>query len=143
MHCIVYQTVSRIGISQKTVFRTVSLVLDKIGKSPAEISVHFIGDRRMRTLNKRYRSIDRTTDVLSFPTNEGNDHMLGNDWGDIFISIPQIQRQAKQFGVSYKEELARMLVHGVLHLFGYDHVTEKDAKKMFAIQETCVKKIMV
>jgi probable rRNA maturation factor len=66
------------------------------------------------------------------------------DWGDIFICIPQIRRQAKEYGVLYKEELYRMTVHGVLHLLGYDHGQKKDEKEMFSLQDkfvrVCVKK---
>jgi probable rRNA maturation factor len=113
------------------------------------LSIHCIGDRRMRTLNRRYRGIDRTTDVLSFAIQEGEEFFVGTqddsvlELGDIFISIPQISRQAKRFGISEKEEFTRMLVHGVLHVLGYDHVHPKDAQKMFFLQEKILTDIMV
>lgn len=138
MSCTVYSHIARAGVSQKAIVQMVSSVLDGIKQPEASVSVHLIGDARMKTLNKRHRGKDATTDVLSFPTHEGNEPFLGEDWGDIFISVPQIKRQAKQFGVSYREEFCRMLVHGTLHLFGYDHIEERDAKKMFGLQERFV-----
>ncbi len=66
------------------------------------------------------------------------------DWGDIFICVPQIKRQAKEYGVTYTEELIRMTVHGVLHLLGFDHEKEEDANIMFSLQDrlvlACMKK---
>lgn len=138
MACNVYQHVVRVGISQKAINQMVSSVLLGIKHSDASMSVHLIGDTRMRTLNRRFRGKDKTTDVLSFSTNEGAEPFLGEDWGDVFVSIPQIRRQAKQFSVPFREEFYRMLVHGTLHLFGYDHEQDEEAKKMFRLQEKFV-----
>ncbi len=76
----------------------------------------------MRTLNRRYLGKDRTTDVLSFPLREGNfprvqHHVLG----DIVISLPAAARQARDAGETLRDEIDRLLVHGFLHLLGYDH----------------------
>jgi probable rRNA maturation factor len=104
-----------------------------------DVSVHLIGDTRMKRLNTIHRGKEKTTDVLSFSTLEGAP--LPGEYtevGDIFISVPQIIRQSKKYKVSIKEEMTRMLVHGVLHLVGYDHVEQKDAKRMFGIQEEMV-----
>ena len=81
-----------------------------------------MGDTAMRTLNRRYRGKDRTTDVLSFPLREGRfsgiqPHVLG----DIVLSLPTASRQAKAAGEKYHVEIRRLLVHGYLHLLGYDH----------------------
>ncbi len=88
----------------------------------AEVSVLLIGDGAMRTLNRRYRGKDRTTDVLSFPLREGTfsgvQHQL---LGDIVISVPAAARQAKAAGETLLDEIDRLLVHGFLHLLGYDH----------------------
>jgi probable rRNA maturation factor len=88
----------------------------------AEVSVLLIGDGAMRTLNRRYRDKDRTTDVLSFPLREGKfssvqHHLLG----DIVISVPAAARQARAAGETLVDEIDRLLVHGFLHLLGYDH----------------------
>ncbi len=88
----------------------------------AEVSVLLVGDRFMRTLNRRYRGKDRTTDVLSFPFREGAFGSLRQDLlGDIVVSLPTAERQARQAGESVARELDRLLVHGLLHLLGYDH----------------------
>ena len=90
--------------------------------SESSISVLLVGDKRMRQLNLAYRGIDRTTDVLSFSQLEGISMNRGNaDLGDIVISPAQAARQAADRGVSFDQELALLLVHGLLHLIGYDH----------------------
>jgi len=86
----------------------------------------------MRTLNRRYRRKDRTTDVLSFPFREGAfPDMAGTALGDIVISMPTAERQAKISGEPLRRELDRLLVHGLLHLLGYDHEQgEAKARRM-------------
>jgi probable rRNA maturation factor len=98
----------------------------------ASISVLLVGDKRMRDLNLEYRGIDRTTDVLSFSQIEGISMHSGTaDLGDIVISPAQAARQAADRGVSYEHELALLLVHGLLHLIGYDHERNRyQARKM-------------
>lgn len=143
MPCTVYHTVAQVGMSKKNITQTVTFVLAQLGELEAEVSVHCIGDARMRTLNRQYRGKDKTTDVLSFSTQDTAVVQLGHDRGDIFISVPQIRRQAKEYGVPYREEFTRMLIHGILHLFGYDHVKKNEAKKMFDLQERFVTKTLV
>lgn len=87
-----------------------------LGCSDCEVSVLLTGNGRIRELNAVYRKIDRPTDVLSFPMEDP--YMLG----DIVISVEKARAQAGEFGVSLDEEMARLLVHGLLHLLGYDHV---------------------
>lgn len=87
-----------------------------LGCSDCEVSVLLTGNGRIRELNAAYRKIDRPTDVLSFPMEDP--YMLG----DIVISVEKARTQAGEFGVSLDEEMARLLVHGLLHLLGYDHV---------------------
>jgi probable rRNA maturation factor len=74
----------------------------------------------MRTLNRRYRRKDRTTDVLAFPAGGGGEPLLG----DIVISVPYASRQARRRGEPVSREIERLLVHGLLHLSGYDHETD-------------------
>lgn len=92
-----------------------------------------VGDKRMRGLNLAYRGIDRTTDVLSFSQLEGSTIIVGApaDLGDIVISPAQAARQAAERGVSLDRELALLLIHGLLHLIGYDHEKDRSqARKM-------------
>lgn len=143
-----YKTVRSIGVKEQDMKQVVLFVLKKIKKTKAVVSLHCVGDQQIRSLNRRYRKKDKVTDVLSFPMRTGKffltDKKTEEDWGDIFICIPQIKRQAKEYGVSYKEELYRMTVHGVLHLLGYDHEAKKDATIMFPLQDmlvaACMKK---
>ena len=97
-------------------------LLQGLGLPEAELSVLFIGDRAMRTLNHAWRNRDKTTDVLSFPLREGRfPHIQPDMLGDIVISVPVAVRQADEAGHSLTVELERLLVHGLLHLLGYDH----------------------
>lgn len=103
----------------------------------AIFSIIFVSDEEIHRINKEYRNIDRITDVISFAF-EDNNKMMYNSFrllGDIYISIPQMRRQAIEYGHSEKRELSFLTVHGLLHLLGYDHMTEEDEKTMFALQE--------
>jgi probable rRNA maturation factor len=91
------------------------------------LSVAAVGDQAMRRLNTRYRQQTYVPDVLSFP--------YGQDGGEVVICYPQAVRQAKQKQVSLKLELAWLLVHGCLHVLGYDHETEADAKIMRPLEQ--------
>ena len=97
----------------------------------------FIDDEEMHKLNKEYRGIDRTTDVLSFALND-NKHIdtFINSLGDIFISIPKMKSQALEYGHSEKRELSFLALHGLLHLLGYDHTLgKKEEEEMFGLQK--------
>ncbi len=85
-----------------------------------EVSVLFCADRRMRSLNRRYRGKDRSTDVLAFPAGAGGGAFLG----DIVISVPYASREARRRAEPGRREIDRLLVHGLLHLMGYDHETD-------------------
>jgi probable rRNA maturation factor len=99
-----------------------STLLRTAGLPDAELSVLFIGDRAMRTLNRRYRAQDRTTDVLSFSLREGQfPDIQPRMLGDIVIAVPVAVRQAREEGHSFAREIDRLLVHGLAHLLGYDH----------------------
>ena len=86
-----------------------------------EVSVLFCGDARMRGLNRRYRGMDRSTDVLAFAPDARPDRSF---LGDIVVSVPYAVRQARLRGESASREMDRLLVHGFLHLLGYDHETD-------------------
>lgn len=113
----------------------------------SELSIVLTGDGEVRKLNKRFRKKDKTTDVLSFPLLEGK-KMIGGKGGliplgDVVISLPQTRRQAPRQGRDFQGELALLLVHGILHLLGYDHLTRSQEKKMFGLQDRLLKKITV
>jgi probable rRNA maturation factor len=127
--------VRRITFDQARLKRSARAILSDVGETSAELGILFVGDRRMRGLNHRYRGKDRVTDVLAFAMREAftpyatrpRPKMLG----DVVISVPTAWRQAKEAGRSLDEELTWLLVHGILHLCGYDHErSEKDARRM-------------
>lgn len=97
-----------------------------------DLDLHIVGDAAIRTLNRKFRKKNKSTDVLSFPLYEKNQARKGNVFlGDIVISLPCTKRQAKARGVSLEEELIFLIIHGTLHLLGYDHEkTEKEARIM-------------
>ena len=113
----------------------------------AELSVVLTGDAEVKKLNRLYRGKNKTTDVLSFPLLEGKKFPSslkeGVVLGDVVVSVPQTKRQALERGKTFKAELALLVVHGILHLLGYDHVTLAQEKKMFALQDSLVKKFGV
>ena len=105
-------------------------ILEAAGESGAELSVEFVGDGRMRGLNRRYRRRNRSTDVLAFAMREA-DGPATPLLGDVVISLPTAVRQAAAEGWSVDQEVARLMVHGVLHLVGYDHERgERQARRM-------------
>lgn len=104
------------------------------------VEINVIGDSEMTKMNFEHRGKKYPTDVLSFSWQE--DSMIKTDYlGQIYICQNQIKRQSKDWEATDKEEFARMLVHGLLHLVGYDHLVEKDAKKMFGLQEKILKEL--
>jgi probable rRNA maturation factor len=100
-----------------------------------ELSVLFVNSRRMKILNTRYRGIPKDTDVLSFPLEDEGLHYGPVMLGDIVISVPKALQQAEEFEVPFYDELVRLLVHGLLHLVGYDHEINSYQKKKMEKKE--------
>ncbi len=90
-------------------------------------------DRSIRSLNKRFRGIDKPTDVLSFNIDEPVDH--DSVFGEIYVSVDTAVRQAPEYGLSPGQEVLRLLCHGLLHLFGFDHEKSAEAGKMRAREQ--------
>lgn len=100
-------------------------------------SIIFVSAEEIQTINKTYRQIDKVTDVISFAFEDNkDDFMLENRvLGDIYICIPRMISQAKEYGHSETRELSFLVVHGLLHLLGYDHMNKEDEEKMFGLQK--------
>ena len=98
----------------------------KEGKTASEINFIFCNDRYLRKMNKEYLQHDYNTDVITFDNSESKDKISG----DIFISIERIKVNAKEYSSSFSDELIRVMIHGVLHLCGYDDANEKLKAKM-------------
>lgn len=101
-------------------------------------NVIFVDSDKIKELNKTYRNIDRETDVISFALEDGEANInfeFGRLLGDIYICVPKMKAQAKEYGHSIAREMGFLTVHGLLHLLGYDHMTKEEEKIMFAKQE--------
>lgn len=104
--------------------------------STAELTIVMDHDDKIQELNKEYLGNDAPTDVLSFPSGGEIDPETGAQYlGDIMISFPYAQRQALALGNSVKDEIQLLVIHGVLHLLGYDHLEDEDKAEMWQIQE--------
>ena len=91
-----------------------------IGKHDSTATIAFVSDKTIRRLNRQFRNVDKATDVLSFPADDADKLNLG----DIAISVDTAARQAKENGLTFDEEVAQLILHGLLHLSGYDHETD-------------------
>jgi len=114
----------------------VEAVLENEGVSSGAITILLTDDEKMRTLNRQFRSVDTTTDVLSFSFGDG-EMPLGQELvylGDIAISAPYATRQAAAQGHGATAELQLLAIHGILHLLGYDHEEAEAQRKMWAVQ---------
>ncbi len=105
------------------------------GEAETEVCIALVGDTKMRRLNRTYRSKDRTTDVLAFAYREVKSDVAPL-LGDVVISIPAAGRQAKACSHSLDEEVLRLLIHGVLHLVGYDHEQSRQQARRMRQKET-------
>lgn len=104
------------------------------------LSITLTSSEQIHKLNKKYRNVDKETDVLSFPMFEKEElnqiinNKVGNKIpeaiGDIVICVPKVEEQAKEYGHSFERELAYMVVHGFYHIMGYDHIKEEDKRQM-------------
>ncbi len=101
--------------------------LDAVGaEAGAGATVAFVSDRTMRGLNRQFRGRDATTDVLSFPAGrEEWERAEGESLGDVVVSVGQAERQAAEHGLDFDGEVAQLILHGLLHLCGYDHETDR------------------
>lgn len=103
-----------------------------------EVSCVLVDDERIHEINREYRHIDCSTDVISFAM-EDNDQFyvegMPRTLGDIFISVDHAKKQAEEYGHSLRREMCFLFTHGILHLLGYDHMTDEQEKEMFGLQD--------
>ena len=111
----------------------VAKALKGVPAEGAGVTVAFVSDRAMRELNRRWRGRRGTTDVLSFPSEQDEFEKLeGLSLGDVVVSAEQAARQAGEHGLDFEGEVAQLILHGLLHLCGYDH--ERDGGEMNALE---------
>lgn len=122
----------RLKVSHRKIAGLLRKALRLLSLHRAELSILFVNDRRMRILNHQYRGMDKTTDVLSFPLYEEIQKvkLMPHTFalGDIVINLHKAKRQAEENGFSLNEEMNRLLIHGLLHLLGYDHEQSRHLK---------------
>lgn len=136
--------------------------VENINPTSLYVCITLTTPKNIREANRQYRNIDKETDVLSFPMFEKEelDNIIKNhsleEWseelekpvlqeilGDIIISIPRVEEQAKEYGHSFKRELAYMIVHGFYHLRGYDHMVEDEKKVMREKEENVLEQLNI
>ncbi|MGH7231957.1 MAG: rRNA maturation RNase YbeY [Nitrospiraceae bacterium] len=117
-------------------------ILTMAGRPEAVVSIDLIGDLRMRRLNRQYRGNDAATDVLAFAMQEAEgppSPLLG----DVVISLHTAKRQAVQCRIPLGHEVAKLVIHGILHLLGYDHErSERDARRMRRREQTIFQSLL-
>jgi len=106
-----------------------------LGYDDRDLSIACESDEAVQELNQQYRGINQPTDVLSFPSGEVDPHSGRVYLGDVIISLPAVSRQAQDLGHDFQTELAAVVIHGILHLAGYDHSRKAEKEEMFALQE--------
>jgi rRNA maturation RNase YbeY len=124
---------TQINIDSDDINKKIGMVMNNLGCLNQEVSILLTTDADIRKLNKQFRSIDQPTDVLSFPQNADEDPPIPGEiiLGDIAVSLDTAQAQAKEHGLTFEEEIILLLIHGILHLLGYDHeISEQEEEKM-------------
>ena len=109
--------------------------LEAIGKSGSSATIAFVSDKSIRKLNHQFRGLDKATDVLSFPADEPN------NLGDVAVSVETAAAQAKENRLSFANEVAQLILHGLLHLSGYDH--ERDNGEMNRLELRLRRKLQI
>lgn len=138
---IIYKQIEEKEAYEKTIKKVLEQCFkeEKMEKTNLYITITLTNSENIKEINREYRNIDKATDVLSFPMFEKDEleEKFKNNFfeheevlGDIVISIPKVEEQAKEYGHSFERELSYMIVHGFYHLMGYDHIKEEDKKKM-------------
>jgi probable rRNA maturation factor len=133
MEILINNEFPEIKVDARKIEQQIGKVLISLDCNEHEISILFIGDQGIRDLNHQFRDIDRPTDVLSFPQiSEGELEIPGAlVLGDVAISLETARCQSEEHGLSFEEELTLLLIHGILHLLGYDHeVSDQEEERM-------------
>ena len=114
-----------VKINEILVKKAAQIVLEDENKKNINLSIAFIGPSRIRNLNKKYRGKNRATDVLAFSEN--------NKGGEVVICLQEVKKNSKRYALSFEKELTNCLIHGILHLLGYNH--EKGGEKAKVMME--------
>lgn len=124
------------------------LELEKLGTN-YEVSITFVDNAEIKQLNKLYRNIDKHTDVLSFPTFDGEEFGEDEDLpyapllGDVIISLETAKRQSEEFGHTIEREIAYLTAHSMFHLLGYDHLVDDEKSEMREMEKQVMKNLEI
>ena len=143
-----YNDMTGEAASYKAAVRKAAMAVLKLEnvRRKAEVSVTVCGDAYIRDLNRDYRGKDKPTDVLSFPASEALDALDPDNGalilGDVVISLDTARRQAEEYGNTVEREISFLVVHGMLHLLGFDHeISEDEERIMFTEQKKIIKEL--
>ena len=132
------------------IMRAVEFIGENYDAADCEVSITLTDDEHIHELNREYRGIDRPTDVLSFAFNESDEPEIIYDdedhidaLGDIIVSLDRARAQSIEYGHSFKREVIFLIVHGMLHLLGYDHMEESDRLEMEAEQKFIMSELSI
>ena len=123
----------QVNIDSEDINKKIGVVMKNLGCLNQEVSILLTVDADIRKLNQQFRNIDQATDVLSFPQDADEDPIAPGEifLGDIAVSLDTAQVQAKEHGLTFEEEIILLLIHGILHLLGYDHeISEQEDERM-------------
>ena len=143
MEVLIDNRQSRHKLSLKKTKQTVQVILDALGSPDGELSILLLDDPQIAVLNKNYLQREGPTNVIAFPMREGafteiNPELLG----DVVISLETAEKEGLEAGVSMMDRLDELMIHGILHLFGYDHETsDMEAARMEAKSRELLKQI--
>lgn len=105
------------------------------------VSVVLVDNDKIQEINKTYRGIDKPTDVISFAFLDDEISDMSDTLGEIYVSLDKVKSQSLEYAHSFERELCFLVVHGLLHLLGYDHMYEEEEKVMFDLQKDILKNI--
>jgi probable rRNA maturation factor len=139
---VIQNSINVNSINEAEFSNTLQGVLDELNVSDSELLVRFVDKPEIQHLNKTYRHQDKTTNVLSFPSDlpiEIEEAILG----DVVICVEVVTKEAQAQGKTFENHLLHMAIHGTLHLLGFDHIEESDAEKMEALEVKILEKMQI
>lgn len=143
MEILIKSRVKRKGFSPSSVRKVAQRALETLEYKEAQVSILFCEDSYIQKLNREYRRVNAPTDVLAFSMHEGPFSRVHPEvLGDVVISLETASRQAKRYRHSLNKEIALLVVHGILHLLGYDHL-KKDDKELMRRKEKEILKSLI
>lgn len=131
----IFSEIAGARVGREFVLKTLHAGRRLTGRAVGDVNIIIVGDRKMATLHREYSGVKGTTDVLTFDLTEETSLE-----GDIYICLDQARRQATAYQVTLREEIARLAVHGLLHLAGYDDHSERGRAEMRRLEDECLRR---